>query len=183
MDRMVLTSKQQKLVLNNYGLARDYIYKSFKNKFVSPIVKDEFISEVLWRFCVSACYYDETLGFKFSTFAYKGFMFGLGSVLAENEKNAISSEGSDFLEKYEIELKNNPIVEDSFLKDFIDNSSLDSREKKMLRDHYLNNLSFRSLGENYNLSAEGSRLIIKKAVVKLKFEINRNKLSMEDFYI
>lgn len=76
-DYPPLTEAQKKLIEENIRLPMHFIRESFKNDEVPRKVKDDFISDVLLNFCVSAMGYEEERGFKFSTFAHGGFNFAL----------------------------------------------------------------------------------------------------------
>ncbi len=86
MNKMQLTKKQQKLIVDNYKLLSGFINKIIRDKGVPEYLEDEFISDMFFKFCLSALRFDELSGFKFSTYAYGGFKFGLHELLYHKQK-------------------------------------------------------------------------------------------------
>ncbi len=180
-----LTKEQQKLIIDNYGLLKNFINKSINNKDVPENLRDEFISEMLLKFCLSASKFDESSGFKFSTYAYKGFEFGLKDIFRKREKKrdyCFTDVDYENIERYDVKQDNLHGLEISTLQDFVDSIKLKTKEKSIIEDYYYSDLSLAGIGKKHNLSKEGVRLIIKKVLKKLKFAADKNKLYMEDFY-
>jgi len=181
MEKIVLTEKQRKLITDNYGLVKSFINKTIKNNDIPPFLRDEFISDVLWKFCISALKYDESTGIKFSTYAYGGFNFGKKEIL-ERKKNRIERNSCLHEESFEnIKTQDKDNVRTDLLFDFINNSELTTREKVMMISYYYDGLTLAKLGEKYNLTKEGVRLVIKKALKRMRRTATRKKINMEDF--
>ena len=178
MSKMILTEEQQNLITENYGLAKDFINKTLEEKKIPINLIDDFKSNIFLKFCYSALKYESDRGFKFSTYAYGGFNYGLKSILDKK------IEVYDVLDKsYEIlENEENNCIENKFLYDFINKAGLKDRNKEIIIDYYINKLSFYKIGEKYNLTKEATRLIVKKVLKKLKRYAERNKLEVDDFY-
>ena len=181
MNKKKLTRTQQKLIIDNYELLRDFIDKSIANKDIPKHLLNEFISDMFYKFCISALKFREDSGFKFSTYAYGGFRFGVKEILQKKEKSLDISNNYGNIDD-NITHENIPDLEIDVLYDFIDKSKLKLREKSMIEDYYYNNLSMKKISEKHKISKEGVRLILKKAVRKLKFTAIDKKIHIEDFY-
>ena len=181
MNKNKLTVEQQKLITNNYGLLRGFINKSIDNKDIPQHLIDEFISDMFYKFCISALKFEEDSGFKFSTYAYGGFRFGVKEILQKKEKRLDFSDNYDKIGN-DIEHEDVPNLETDVLYDFIEKSELELREKSMIEDYYYDNLSMIKISEKHEMTKENVRLILKKAVRKLKFTAIDKKIHIEDFY-
>lgn len=178
MDKPFLTKEQQKLLIDNYPLVRDFIEKTLEKNQIPSDLEDDFISDMLWKFCMSALNFKSSKGFKFSTYAYGGFHFGLKNIL----RVAINKRKLSSIEE-EIEEPHKAIIEEEVLKDFLDNSNLSDKEKKIINDRYINKFTYVQLSEKHNMSKESSRLIVHRILKKLKMSAKDKKLKIEDFYI
>ena len=56
-------------------------------------------------------------------------------------------------------------------------------DKRHTQHYYNNKLSFSKLGDKYGLSKEGSRLVVQRALKKLKKAALEKDLNIDDFYI
>ena len=146
-------------------------------------MREDFISDMLLKFCISASKFDKKQGFKFSTFAHGGFDMGKTDLLGRKIEKY---KKYHFVEKKKI-LKNKAKKEyeeinNELLKNFIENEEIEEQEKNMLIDYYFNNLNFSRLGEKYNFSKEWTRKVVEKGLRKLKRIVRKEHLKMEDFY-
>lgn len=179
---MQLTKDQQKLILQNIKLVKRYISDSLKNNVVPKYLEEEFVSEILHKFCISALKFDYKSGFKFSTFAHHGFRFGLKSVMGtqQNELKRIRSfkDVSEFI----LEHKEDPLLEIDLLDNVVSKTNLNKRDIKIVKDYYYDGLSLRATGKSNGMSGEAVRLILNKFLRKIKIIVNSNKLEFKDFY-
>ncbi len=181
MNKKKLTVAQQKLIIDNYGLLKGFIKKSIANKDVPQHLLNEFISDMFYKFCISALKFREDSGFKFSTYAYGGFRFGVKEILQKKEKRLDISNNYGSIDD-NIEYEDMPSLEVDILYDFIDKSELEKRERSMIEDYYCDNISMKKISEKHGITKEGVRLILKKTVRKLKFTAIDKKIHIEDFY-
>jgi RNA polymerase sigma factor (sigma-70 family) len=182
MNKTYLTEPQRKLITDNYRLLRHFIGRSIKNKVVPRYLEHEFISKILLKFCISALKFDEELGYKFSTYAYRGFQLGLKDVLSyENTRFGQICYLED-VEQYEIECEKVDELRDDFFYDFIDNIDLGSRDKSIMEDYYYEGLSFSKIGQKKNLTGEAVRLVVDRSLNKIRHMVHKRRLNMEDFY-
>lgn len=186
MEKDILTERQRKLIIDNCGLANDFIKKTLLAKIIPRSLEDDFISTIYWNFCISALKYKKEKGFKFSTYAYGGFNFGLNDIF-RGDKKGLKIKNLIFLndieEVIQIPLKKEEKVENDSLNMLIENAKLTEREKIMLIDYYYNKLTFSSLGVKNNLSKQAARIVVKKVLGKLKRAAGRIRMQIEDFYI
>ena len=171
---MALSEEQRKLIEDNYCLVEDFIEESIKENKIPDELVDEFVSETLWKFCISALKFEDELGFKFSTYAYGGFYFSLKNILSKNN------------EKYENnldkEIKIESKIEYDFLKEFINKCDLKEKELNVIEDRFYNNLTFKDIGKKYGFSKQYARVIVSKILKKIHKKAIADDLSMTDFY-
>ena len=184
---MKLTKEQQDLIVGNYGLLCKYVTHAIKNKQVPEYLEDEFISDMYMRFCISASKYNIKTGFKFSTFAYGGFRFGLRELLFRKKKKIDKvTYFQDLDEGYisQCKLVNEEAhkLKSEFVNSFMLEVELSLKERSIVEDYYYERLSFAKIGEKHNMSKENARLIVRKVLRKLKKAVKRDKLKIEDFY-
>jgi len=183
MDKKRLNKEQQKLIVNNYKLLRNFISKIISSKDMPKYLEDEFISDTFFRFCISAMKFNKDSGFKFSTYAYGGFNFALRYVLNNKKEQFSKMNYVEDFKKYKLEYEKSSVVGVDFLDDFINKVDLNSRDKFIVMDYFYNHLSLRKIGEKHRMSGEAIRLIIKRSLKKIRTVANRRKLSIDDFYI
>jgi len=84
MHSMRMTEKQKKFLDRHVRL----MYFFIKNNIVDiPLhLRDDFVSDLAWRFCFAGMGFDEELGFKFSTYAYGGFRYCVRDVTDRKRK-------------------------------------------------------------------------------------------------
>jgi hypothetical protein len=180
---MELTEKQKELADKNYKLVKNFINVNLNQQEIPTCMREEFISDILWRFCISASKFEEDRGFKFSTFAKGGFSMGKRDILGRKirafkkhgfvpEKNIDKNEAKKEYEEVNGEL----------LQHLIDNDKLTQLEKDMLSDYYINDFTLAQLGKKYHFTREWCRLVIKKGLQKLQKVIKEKKMQIEDFY-
>ena len=178
MKKDKLDEKKRKLVERNIGLVRTFCKKSIKNGKVPVHKKEEFLSDLNYRYCKSALKYNEEMGFKFSTFAYGGFNFCIDDLKRNRKK--VDTVPFDEEKGERIEDKNN-IVDKELLKIFFKDSNLSNIEKRVLILYYYNNLSFSKIGEKYSYNKEKVRRIRNKTIKKLIKYSKKKDFKIEDF--
>ena len=180
-----LTDKQQKLIVNNYNLLNNFIKDIISKCIIPQCMEDDFISDMYLKFCFSALNYDIKTGFKFSTYAYGGFQLGIRDIVKKKKKfdkiQYVYKINEDDLKACILNHKKISLRLDN-LQNFIKNVKLTLKERSMLEDHYYNKMSFSKLCKKYKLSKEGSRLIVNKAIKKLKQTAINMDLEIRDFY-
>jgi len=175
MQKISLNQEQQKLIKNNYGLVKDFVTRSLIAHKIPSSLRDDFISEALWRFCISALKFEEERGFQFSTYAYGGFEFSLKKILSKKNQDDIIEE---LVEDIPIDYK----FKHDFLEKFIEELDLPEQEIKMIKDRFYNSLTFRELGEKYGYTKQNAHLIMIKILKKIHRKIISEDLKIEDFY-
>ncbi len=177
-----LTKKQQKLIIRNYPLLRNYVGFIIKSNKVPKYLIDEFISDMYFKFCISALKYDIRTGFKFSTYAYGGFRLGLRDLLT---RKWARFERVDYVEEvsdYEVEQDEIHNLKSDLVNELVVDSTLTQRERDMIESYYYNGIAFEKIGEEFGLTKQGASFVIKGALKKLRNEARKDKLDMEDFY-
>jgi DNA-directed RNA polymerase specialized sigma subunit len=86
--KMTLNTEQKQLIEDNYCLVKDFIKKSIKSNKIPDGLVDDLISEMNWKFCISALKFEKERGFKFSTYAYHNFDYGMQKVLAKKDNKS-----------------------------------------------------------------------------------------------
>jgi len=172
---MSLNQEQQKLIENNYGLVKAFVTRSLVTYQIPSVLRDDFISETLWRFCISALKFEEERGFQFSTYAHGGFKFSLQKTLLEKEKEE-NAKLTDY-----VDTKNE--FQYDFLKEFVENANLKEKEKHIIIDRYCDNLTLSAIGEKYGFTKQNAQNIILKIIGKLRRKVIREDLKIEDFYM
>ena len=180
-----LTDKQRKLITDNYELLNKFVGHTIEDSIIPQYLEDEFISYMHLKFCFSALKYNIDTGFKFSTYAHYGFQLGIRD-LVEKKKKFEKIQYIDIINENDLracKLSNKKVsVKLGVIDNFIDNASLTLRERSMIEDHYYDKVSFSKLGKKYSVSKEGSRLIVNRALKKLKQTAIMMDLDMDDFY-
>jgi len=160
-----LNNEQQVLVVENYGLAVDYIHKILQRNTLPDRYVEDFVSEIYYRLCLSAYYFNADLGFQFSTFAYGGFEQGLLTIIKK-----IRSERVSLLEIEWLEVGNDKLLKDTANKDIINalikRGKLTKVEKDMLLEYFIGGLNFEELGSRHKCSREKARYIYNRALQK-----------------
>ena len=179
-----LTDKQKKLITDNYGLVNKFVEDNIEESIVPQDLKDEFESDMHLKFCFSALKYNIKTGWKFSTYVYRGFDYGIDD-LAKKKEKFDKIEYIDIINKDDLRALG---YKESSLKfgvvDYlIDNTNLTLKERSMVEGYFYDKVSFSKLGKKYNMSKEGSRLIVNKALRKIKQTAINMNLEMEDFYL
>jgi len=182
-QKIILTTEQQKLAANNYRLVADFVKKSIETYKIPFSLRDDFVSNSSWRLCISALKFEEDRGFKFSTFAYGGFKFSLQAALSETLKYK-----EEMVDEYDEETEEDDWVDTrhefryDFLNEFIENSTLKEREKRIITDRYCNNMTLSDIGEKYGFTKQNANYIIPKIIDRLKKNVIHDDLEMDDFY-
>lgn len=181
MDRF-LTNKQRKLITDNHKLLDDYIEHVIRKQIIPKRMEDDFISDMYLKFCFSALKYDINTGFKFSTYVYRGFDFGIKDIITTKKKKFDRITYIDEINDDHLSHKKEVSLKAEEVDNFINDAKLTSREKSMLEDYYYDRITFSKLGKKYNISKETARLFVKRVVKKLKIRAKNQKIEFEDFY-
>ena len=184
MNEKVLTKKQIELINENYDLLDDYVKKTINDKKIPHSIKDDFISEMFFRFCKSAIKYNESRGVKFSTYAYGGFKFGLDKVLNSKKfTNLCSTETLLLIEKDNKIIRNDDLKIDSeLIHNVIKKVNLTDKELNTLKDYYFNLLTFEEIGLKYGQTKQAAKWSHQKALKKIKQFINNKNIEVDEFY-
>jgi len=182
-----LTNEQKKLITDNIGLLRNFIKETLRSQVIPRHLEDDFISEMNLKFCFSARKYNADTGFKFSTYAYRGFAFGIRDVItrknkAFNEANYVEKVDSYYTDIDESDFDKRKSLQAEEVDNLVDGTELTSKERSMIEDYYYNKITFEKIGVKYNLSREGVRQIIKRALKKVRKKAENQKMEIEDFY-
>ena len=182
MKNIQLTEKQQKLITDNYRLLWSFIHKTIENGEVPKHLEDDFISDMFFKFCLSALKFSEESGFKFSTYAYGGFKFGLHNILMYKKNKFGRLYYFENIDEYKLKYKKIDKLESDSLHKFIDDVDLDQRDKSIIKDYSYEGLTFKDIGQKLNMSAEAVRMRFKKSLKKIKRVASLKRLKFEDFY-
>jgi hypothetical protein len=178
-----LTDKQKKLITDNYGLVNKFVGDTIEKSIIPQDLKDEFESDMHWKFCFSALGYNVDTGWKFSTYVHTGFRHGIDD-LAKKKEKFDKIQYIDIINKDDLRAlgyKENSL-KFGVVDYLMDNTDLTLKERSMVEEYFYDKVSFSKLGKKYDMSKEGSRLIVKKALRKLKQTAINMNLDMEDFY-
>jgi len=193
----ILTEEQRKLIINNYKLLQKFYNQEIRKGYIPKDRESEFYGYLQKRFCVSALKFDKERGFKFSTFAYRGFKRGISdikkSIVKDGCKLSIDRLGYLIGDEKSFSISGNIIwnsingwiADNKFnnekMIDIIDKVSLTEREKKVI-NLYCENLSFSKIAKEIGFSKETSRKSFLSALVKIKTFFNKTKYDINDFY-
>jgi len=184
MEEERLTEKQIELINKNYDLLDNYVKKIINDEKFPISIKDDFISEMSFRFCKSAIKYNKDRGVKFSTYAYGGFKFGLNKVL--NSKKIAHLCSTETLLSIE---KNNKIIRNDDLKidtklmyNTIKKVNLTDKELNILKEYYFNLLTFKEIGLKYGQTKQAAKWNLQNALKKIKQFIKNKNIEANEFY-
>jgi len=166
-NNVELDDKQRKLADNNYRLAIAYIHKILARGIIPQRYIQDFISEINYRLCISAYYFDVDLGYRFYTFAHGGFKHGLRNIIDKIENERISLVDIEWLEVGQDNLLKN-VTNKITIDDLIKRGHLTRIEKDILLNRYIGGLSFDELGNRHKCSREKARYVLEKALEKTR---------------
>lgn len=177
-----LTDEQRDLAADNYGLVHSFLNQHPKYRKL-PVEFDEIIGEMHLRFCRSAVGFDKDKGFRFSTYAFGGFRFGIRSLLRHKEHPKSvdcfsNEEGIENFVGY-----SDKVVDRSFLVHVLENSDIPPRTITMIKGHFLEGWTLENVGLPYNLSRERARQLIQDGLLKLHRQLEREDYTIDDFLI
>ena len=166
-----LSEKQQKLVSRNIGLLDKYYEKEIEKGEIPQGYEQEFYSILQERFCISAREFDEETGFKFSTFAHGGMVFGKEFIIQSVQKR--ESLGVPSFERL--------VIQHEKVAEFIDTVELPEREREALDLHFNDNLSFNKAGKIMGVSGETVRTLVAKAIERIRKAAVKEGCEKRDF--
>lgn len=182
-----MTKQQKKLVIKNYKLMQKFIDSRNAIDLIPRHLRDDFISDMALRFCISAMKFDESFGFKFSTYVYGGFDICWEDITGRAD---ISYKKNNFfpqktIKRFVEKSSHIPIkhIEEEVLHSFVDETELTERESMIVRDYYFDGETMESIGRKCKLTGSRISQVLQKAVRKLKFEARTKNFTIEDFYI
>ena len=176
---MDLTQEQKKLIMDNYPLVKSFIKKSIKKNRVPVYLIDDFISDTLWKFCVSALKFEEDMGCKFSTYAYGAFNFSLKDI---QRKSNINKNKTEHIYDFDLEEEIKDSFVEGFFKEFIKECNLEEIESNILQDRFYHNLTFYDIGKKYGFSKRTAMIRVSKILKKINKKAIKKDLKMKDFY-
>jgi DNA-directed RNA polymerase specialized sigma subunit len=180
-----MTQEQQNLVIRNYRLLQNFIESRDERGLVPECLRDDFMSDMAWCFCNSAIKFEAARGFKFSTYAYGGFHICCsnmkGRTLPSYQKNNFTTQRKLKSISRHIVVDNKHIDEESLLN-LIDKANLTWREDTILREYYLEGENMAAIGRSFKVTRARIFQVIKKALRKLQFRVEKEHLILEDFY-
>jgi len=174
LDNSKLDKNKKKLAERNIGLIKNFYKKNIKN--IPDYKKEEFLSDLYYKYCRSALNYNEETGFKFSTFAYGGLNFCINNP----DKKEIKTIPFDYKKGEKIK-EEKKYVDKELLKNIFKKSKLSNIEKKILILYYYQDLSFIEIGERFNYHKEKVRRIRNRAIKKLIEYSDKRGFNIEDF--
>jgi len=183
--KLLLNDEQKNLLEKNYRLLYFYIKNSVKSDELKANM-EEIIDELNIRFCTAASHYDQSRGYKFSTFSYKCFKHGIEQL----HRKKFKEKKRDFKivrisEREYKEFEDDKITMDfNFLMALIDNiKSLSIKNKKILFSYFLEDKTLEQTGVIFNLSRERIRQIISESLCKIKKYTKNNDVKEVDFFV
>lgn len=179
-----LSEKQKKLVSRNMGLLNSYYNGEIQKGIIPRDHENEFFSILQERLCISAMKFDEETGFKFSTFAYGGFVFGKETFFQRLQRARGEALLNPIEELWEpIVFHRGAFIRHEKIAEFVDNVPLTEKERFALNSYYYDRLSFNRVGKRMGISKETARTIVNRAVGKIKDVAMREHQEKEDFII
>ena len=179
-----MTQKQRQLIMKNYNLMLKFIDSREKKGAIPDHLKDDFKSDLAWALCNSAIKFDESMGFKFSTYAYGGFHICCTNFKDRKEplyqrNNFLAQKKVNHMLKDTTNKKH--LIEESLSK-LIDNTKLTKKEKIVLREYYLEEKTMEKIGEENDVTKARISQIRQQALEKLQRAVGVKHLTLDDFY-
>ncbi len=179
-----MTQKQQKLMMKNYNLMQRFIEGREKRGLVPDHLRDDFHSDLALALCTSAIKFDESRGFKFSTYAYGGFHICCTNL---KDRKEVSYQRNNFLTQKKVDNISKSIVDEKHLvydlvTNLIDHANLTWREDTILRSYYFEGENMTEIGRSFKVTRARIFQVIKKALRKLHRLVEREHLLLDDFY-
>lgn len=139
-------------------------------RIVSNKFKQQLSVDVLENCCLHGLYeciekHDSTLGSKFTTSLYYHISLQCMRTIYKQANHRIN-------ELVDVGFSHNT-AEALIIEEFLD--VLNDREKSMVRDRYLNSLTFSELATKYDCTAPGAKYIINKAIDRMNLEYNKGE--------
>ena len=183
-----MTKEQQDLITDNNRLMQSFIEKRLAIGIVPIYIEDDFISDMGWRFCISALKYNRELGFKFSTYAYGGFKLCWKHLKDRTENSYIRnnfypiSTVKKIMHKSSEHINKKIHIDRETLCYIIKKAHLTVKEIIILQDYYFDKQSMEIIGRRFGVSRERISQIMKKILFKIKSVMFSKKLTITDFY-
>lgn len=174
---MRLDDGHKKIIEKNINLVKKFHQDKINSGEILKEESDDFLSFLLYRFCYSVKSFDEKKGFKLSTYAYGNFNRCLNEFKQKRKKYINIVSLSKKMNNIEKEKK----LDFSLIEYIIGTSKLSVKEKEILSLYYYQELSLEKIGEKYLCHKEKIRRIKDKAVKKLRKEIEKKGIRVEDF--
>jgi RNA polymerase sigma factor (sigma-70 family) len=180
-----MTQKQKKLIIKNYSLMQRFIEGREEKGLVPDHLQDDFNSDMALALCTSAIKFDETMGFKFSTYAYGGFNICCTNL---KDRKEVSYKRNNFLTQKKVSslLKHVAVDEKHLAYDLviklIDHANLTWREDTILRSYYFEGENMAEIGRSFKVTRARISQVINKALRKLQRLVEREHLLLDDFY-
>lgn len=181
-----LTEKQRTLIRRNIGLLKKYYLQQISKGLIPPFYHDEFLEILYEVFCTSAQQFNEETGFKFSTFAYRGLMFGkdkMMSIMARDLRKKKLNPIEELWKHEHTSFYRRTLIKHEKVAKFVDRVSLEERERVAVDLYFHERLSFAKVGKIMGLSPTTVSTIIGRAVSKMRAAAGREGKDMEDFII
>lgn len=182
-----MTKKQKKLVIKNYKLMQRFIDSRNAIDLIPSHLRDDFISDMALRFCISAIKFDESFGFNFSTYVYGGFDICWEDITGRTD---ISYKKNNFfpqktIKRFIEKSSHTPAkhIEEEVLHSFVDETKLTERESMIVKNYYFDGKTMAVIGEEFGVTGSRIAQVLKKVVRKLKFEARTKNFTIDDFYI
>jgi RNA polymerase sigma factor (sigma-70 family) len=183
--KILLNDEQKTLLEKHYRLLFFYIKNNVKNDKLKADM-EEIIDELNMRFCIAASHYDQSRGYKFSTFSYKCFEHGVQQL----HRKKFKEKKRDFKVVRISEREYKEFEDDKITMDFnfliaVINSvkTVSEKSKKILFSYFLENKTLEQTGVIFNLSRERIRQIISDSLCKIKKYIKNNDIKEIDFFV
>jgi RNA polymerase sigma factor (sigma-70 family) len=191
-----LTNQQRDFVGRNINLVFQYYQDGLEKHDIPQRWRDDFLSNLMERFCYSGMSYNPESGFKFSTYAFGGFDFGKRETIKKivrqpnPEKNIYKSIDNCRTVVY----NNSEILWDSVSRgrdevvaservwDFVEQAGLSSHEKRILELYFYEEFSYLEIGMCFSCSRETVRKVLAKSLIKIKRFADLNGIEMKDFF-
>ena len=179
-----MTENQKKLVTDNIRLMEHYVQSRLAIGTIPKCFEDEFVSEVALKFCHSAMCFDESRGFRFSTYAYSGFNNCLRTIKGRKavrywRNNFIPRECVESLVENHKE-DHKEVVKEELVR-LVNRAGIDGRNLLVLKDYYFSGDTMEKIGIKFGISKERVSQILRESLKRLRRVVSRDKLEVSDF--
>ncbi len=183
-----MTPEQKRLVTCNIKMMDKFVKRALEMGKVPLYMEDEFLSDIYLGFCKSAIGYSPEFGFKFSTYAYGGFEMNLRGVCSRKKEKYHKNNFLPFetitkiVDSYQGK-RSQKHSKKMRVKDIISESPLNKKELYVITNHFFEKQTISFISNELGMSRQGTYLLLKKAINKIRKTVFNNDISLQDFQL